>query len=216
MRYIVVGDIHGCFDEFQALLERIGPGRNDEIVAVGDIIDRGPKNREVLHFFARHQEARTIMGNHERKHVRSFFGEVTPSRSQVLAREELGAEYSSWIRWMEQLPLWERLPQALIVHGFFEPGVPVEEQRPTVLTGTLSGERYLERHYRQPWYELYDGEVPLIVGHRDYSGAGKPFVYRDRVFAIDTGCVYGRFLTALIVPDFQFVQVPARTAYWPR
>lgn len=215
-RYIVVGDIHGCFDELQDLLERVGFEDSDQLVAVGDVVDRGPKSREVLRFFRDTANARTIMGNHERKHVRWFWGEVEPARSQLYTREELGEEYPAWVRWMEQLPLWCELPDVLVVHAFFEPGVPVDRQRPTVLTGTLSGERYLETKYSRPWYELYNGDKPLVVGHRDYRMDGEPFVYRDRVYAIDTGCVYGRRLTGLILPDFRIVQVQARASYWPR
>lgn len=215
-RSIVVGDIHGCFDELRDLLDRVGFSPGDQLVAVGDIIDRGLKNREVLEFFSAASDRCTVMGNHERKHVRSYWGEIEPSRSQLLTREELGEDYPRWVRWMEKLPLWLDLPDALVVHGFFEPGVPVEQQRATVLTGTLSGERYLERKYRRPWYELYQGPKPLIVGHRDYRMDGEPFVYKGCVYAIDTGCVYGRKLSAVVLPGFRIVQVSARAAYWPR
>ena len=102
----------------------------------------------------------------------------------------------------------------MLVHAFFEPGVPLEAQRETVIVGTLSGEAYLSRTYDRPWYELYDGSKPIVVGHRDYLGTGQPFVYRDRVFGIDTGCYRGGALTGLLLPAFRLLSTPSPHHYW--
>ena len=47
-RTIAIGDIHGCLDALNALLDAIGPDREDTIVTLGDYIDRGPDGRLVL------------------------------------------------------------------------------------------------------------------------------------------------------------------------
>ena len=72
---------------------------------------------------------------------------------------------------MGSLPTYLELPEADLVHGFFEPGVPLAEQRDTVIVGSTSGENYLLETLDQPWYTRYDGAKPLIVGHRDYLEA---------------------------------------------
>jgi serine/threonine protein phosphatase 1 len=41
-RTIVVGDIHGCYDELVALLQKVNFGADDRVVAVGDLITKGP------------------------------------------------------------------------------------------------------------------------------------------------------------------------------
>jgi serine/threonine protein phosphatase 1 len=115
---------------------------------------------------------------------------------------------------MEALPIFLDLDEALLVHGFFEPGVPLGSQRETVILGTLTGEGHLEKRLAAPWYELYDGPKPIIVGHRDYLGTGQPLVHRDRVFGIDTGCCRGGRLTGLLLPSFELLSVPARQNYW--
>ncbi|MBA2646346.1 MAG: metallophosphoesterase, partial [Pyrinomonadaceae bacterium] len=51
-RTIVVGDIHGCFDELSDLLDKAELGEGDSIVSVGDLIVKGPKNREVMELFS--------------------------------------------------------------------------------------------------------------------------------------------------------------------
>jgi hypothetical protein len=45
-RTIVVGDIHGCYDELEDLLAEVEFGKSDRLVSVGDLITKGPKNRK--------------------------------------------------------------------------------------------------------------------------------------------------------------------------
>ena len=73
---------------------------------------------------------------------------------------------------MQNFPRFLELPEAILVHGFFEPNVPLDQQRETVLVGTMSGENYLNRHYPRPWYELYRGIKPVIIRHRDFLETG--------------------------------------------
>lgn len=214
MRQLIIGDIHGCFVEMQELLDKAGLAEHDEIIALGDIVDRGPDSPRVLQFFQSHPQARSLMGNHERKHVRSFRGEIAPALSQVISRQQFGAEYPQAIEFMQIFPRAIELSDALLIHGFFEPDVPLEQQRDTVLIGTLSGEKYLNETYTHAWYELYRSDKPLIVGHRDFLGTGEPFIYQDRVYGLDTGCYHGGALTGMLLPSFQIVSVQSRKDYW--
>jgi serine/threonine protein phosphatase 1 len=215
VRRLIVGDIHGCDAELLDLLDLTGLAEGDEIIAVGDILDRGPASPAVFDFFTQTPGARSLLGNHERKHVRSFRGEVTPALSQRIARWQFGEErYPAVCAVLEGFPTRLALPEALLVHGFFEPGVPLAEQRESVVVGTLSGEAYLRQRYGRPWYELYDGDRPIVVGYHDYLGSGEPFVYRDRVFGVDTACYSGGRLTGLLLPEFRFFSVPARANHW--
>jgi serine/threonine protein phosphatase 1 len=130
-------------------------------------------------------------------------------------KEELSeASYAEAIAYFATLPLFSELPEAVLVHGCLEPNVVLEFQREEVLVGSMSGEKYLTDRYGEPWYQLYDGDKPVVAGHHDYSQTGTPLVIRDRVFLIDTGCCYGKYLTGLILPDFQLVSVKSRANYW--
>ena len=51
MKTFVIGDIHGCFAELQDLLDKAGIAEGDHIIALGDIVDRGPDTPQVLEFF---------------------------------------------------------------------------------------------------------------------------------------------------------------------
>jgi hypothetical protein len=67
MQILVIGDIHGCYDEFQSLLDKAGLTEDDSIISVGDAVDRGPNTPAVLRFLQEKPNALLIMGNHERK-----------------------------------------------------------------------------------------------------------------------------------------------------
>jgi serine/threonine protein phosphatase 1 len=217
---LIVGDIHGCWDEFQDLLDKAALGADDTIISVGDLVDRGPGSVRVLRFFRDMGNARAIMGNHERKHIRAARGETEPAKSQLITRVQFGEdEYPAALDYMASLPSYLQLDQVDIVHGFFEAGVPLEGQRPTVIIGTMSGEQYLEKRFdHRPWYTLYDGEKPLVVGHRNYLAAPVTLLYPSasaaRVYGLDTGCVYGGALTGLILPDFRLISVVSRANHW--
>jgi hypothetical protein len=214
MQTLVIGDIHGCYNELQSLLDRAGLAEDDSIISVGDCVDRGPDTPAVLRFFQENPKGLLIMGNHERKHVRANRHEVQLARSQKISKIQFGETYPDAVAFMSGLPLYLDLPGACIVHGYFEPGLPVSQQRAMVLCGTMGGDKYLRAKYDYPWYELYNGEKPLLVGHHNYSNTDQPFIYQDRVFCLDTDCVTGKALTGLLLPAFKIISVPSQADYW--
>lgn len=214
-RTIAIGDIHGCFHELQDLLDKAGPTDGDSIIALGDIVDRGPEPAQVLEFFRITPNALSLMGNHERKHIRSYRGHVRPALSQLITRHQIGEDaYTDAVTYMATFPLYKELDDAVLVHGFWEPGVQTQEQKEVVLVGTMGGNAHLKERLDRPWYELYDGEKPLVAGHLDYLQTGKPLIADDRVFCLDTGCSHGGRLTALVLPEFEIVSVPSRGNHW--
>ena len=48
MRRYVIGDIHGCAKALRTLIENIDPTEEDELVFLGDYVDRGPNSRDVV------------------------------------------------------------------------------------------------------------------------------------------------------------------------
>lgn len=68
MRRFAIGDIHGCAKALRTLIESIDPQTNDELVFLGDYVDRGPDSRDVVdQVIALHDRCRvvTLRGNHE-------------------------------------------------------------------------------------------------------------------------------------------------------
>ena len=68
-RTFVVGDLHGCVEELDRLLQELAPGDADTVVFLGDYIDRGPSPRDVVERVLRLQREGPscvfLKGNHE-------------------------------------------------------------------------------------------------------------------------------------------------------
>src|SRR2546428_12891335 len=101
-RTIVVGDVHGCAWELEALLDRIGFTTGDSLVFVGDLVARGPNSLGVLDI-ARRSGATIVRGNHEQKLLDWRDHDATLGRMH----EEL-AQSMRDVDWtlLETSPLW--------------------------------------------------------------------------------------------------------------
>jgi serine/threonine protein phosphatase 1 len=207
-RTVLVGDIHGCYDELLALLDAVALTGDDLLLSVGDLVDRGPKPAEVVELFRRRPNSVALCGNHERKHVRGVL-----SYSQQVARLQMGERYDEHVAWFAGLPYHYETDEVRVVHWGHFPGVPLEQVPEDVRAGTASGDAKLrERFGDRPWYERYADDKPIVFGHAVVGP--EPLVLRDRVYGIDTGCCHGMRLTALVLPERRIVQVPAREDHW--
>jgi serine/threonine protein phosphatase 1 len=208
-RYIVIGDIHGCFVELKRLLVEVGESPDDVLVSVGDLVDRGPESPEVVRYFRERPNTHVIVGNHERKHIRGIF-----SYAQEITRLQFGGEYEDAVQWMRSLPYFLELDTAIVVHAALMPERGLTEQKEEILCGSTSGEKELEGLcVGANWYELYAGPKPVIFGHRVVD---EPFIRPPLIYGIDTGACHGGRLTALILPDFRLVSVTARADHWKK
>jgi len=209
MKTLVVGDIHGCFEELKELLDLARLGPDDRLIALGDVAGRGPESAQVLTFLMERANTSCIMGNHEWKHVQGYRG-----LTRRIVRRQCGEElYARALTWMRGLPLFWELPEALIIHWGLEPGLAVEHQDPAVLLGLPEGEQRLTALLGSPdWYRAYEGERKVVYGHHSWAAG----VRRNLTYGIDTGCVYGSALTGLLLPEFELLSVQARENHWAR
>lgn len=209
-RKIIIGDIHGCNEELTELLQLVGPGRDDMLISVGDIVDRGPDSKQVFNFFRDRRNSLVLLGNHERKHLRGSL-----SFSQQSTAKQFGGNYEAALTVMGNFPCYYEDNDLIVVHAALNPAEPMEVQREDVLCGTMGGEKYLKSLYAgKKWYEEYRHLKPVVFGH--HVTGKKPFIYRDTIFGIDTGACHGGWLTALCLPDFKFYSVKSRANYWSR
>jgi serine/threonine protein phosphatase 1 len=209
-RHIVIGDIHGCYAELMDLLDRIGLRDEDQVISVGDAVDRGPDTPRVIEFFRNRPGSVVLVGNHERKHIRRVL-----SYSQRITRLQLGEHYPGAVSWMDSLPYFYETEEAIIVHAGLQPGLPLEQQRPEILCGSTSGERALRRQFgERPWFEFFKGPKPIIFGHKVFPEGS--LRKSGLVYGIDTGACRGGALTSVILPAFEIVSVKARANHWGR
>lgn len=207
-RKFVFGDIHGCFDEFIELKEKLDIQKNDEIIIPGDFVDRGPKSKELYHYLKENPEIIVLMGNHERKHLHNIL-----SYAQEIVKVQLADDYKEFLTWLKTLPYYYETDEAIIVHAAIDPQFPLEKQKEEVLAGSTAGTRYLTNKYTNDnnWYDYYDGNKSIIYGHKVVGL--EPEVINN-TYGIDTGACHGDFLTALEIPGFIVHQVKVSRDYW--
>ena len=209
-RTIVVGDIHGCYDELMELLEKVELGPDDRVVSVGDLITKGPKNREVLELFMSDSRFTSVIGNHDLQLRRKWNGEdVELKPAQREADRELSAGGEAYAGFFNRLPFVIDLGTHLVVHAGLRPNVELQSQTTGDLTllRTLGADR--ESEEGTPWYEVYDGAKTVLFGHWPAAEPRRG----KKAIGLDTGCVYGFKLTAYFIETGEFVSVRARRAY---
>lgn len=209
-RTIVVGDIHGCYDELMTLMDKVGLEKKDRVVSVGDLITKGPKSREVLDLFMTDKRFSTVIGNHDLALRRRWAGEDIELKSaQKTAFKDLKGEKDLYMTFLNALPFTIDLETHLVVHAGLRPNVELHSQTTGDLTRlrTLGPDR--ESEEGTPWYHVYNGKKIVLFGHWPSAEPRRG----PKAIGLDTGCVYGHNLTAYIIETDEFVSVEAEKAY---
>jgi len=212
-RTIVIGDIHGCFDELQDLLRVVELRTDDRVIAVGDLVVKGPRNCDVLDRFIEDDRFSSVIGNHDRALRQYWRGEPVKLTSEArIAAEELDSKRERYSAYLRSLPFTIELGSHLVVHAGVRPGVPLERQMASDLTEMRTMGANPSRRKGVPWYDVYRGKRIVLFGH----WPSKSPRMAPHAIGLDTACVYGGRLTGYIIELNQFVSVPARRAYVSR
>src|SRR6185369_6265026 len=209
-RTIVIGDIHGCYDELKELLKKVKLKKTDRVVAVGDLVSKGPKTTQVLDLFMTDERFSTVIGNHDLILRRTWNGEtIELKKSHKEINKKLKKKRDNYLQFLNGLPFMIDLDTHLVVHAGLRPNVELHSQT----TGDLTRIRVLgpdrESEEGIPWYHVYNGDKTVIFGHWPAAEPRRG----PKAIGLDTGCVYGYCLTAYIIESDEFVSVPAKRAY---
>jgi protein phosphatase len=229
----IIGDVHGCCDELEQLLQQLGYERDDggpwshpagrKAIFVGDLVDRGPRIVDTLKTVMSMSQAGTALsvpGNHDIKLKRKLEGrDVTVSHGldRTLAElEQQTLEFRADV---------QKFLDGLVSHYVFDDGrlvvahagMKAEMQgrgsakvRDFALFGETTGETdEFGLPVRYNWAAEYRGRASVVYGH---TPVPEP-EWLNRTINIDTGCVFGGRLTALRWPEKELVSVPARQTY---
>ncbi len=209
-RTIVVGDIHGCFDELEELLDKVELKDSDRVVSVGDLISKGPKSREVLDLFMSDKRFSSVIGNHDLALRRKWNGEnVELKAGQKETHKELKAEKDVYAAFLNTLPFVIDLETHLVVHAGLRPNVELHSQTTDDLTRLRTLGPDIESDEGTPWYHVYQGEKIVLFGHWPAPEPRRG----PKAIGLDTGCVYGHNLTAYVIQTDEFVSVEAKKVY---
>ncbi|MCR8573188.1 polynucleotide kinase-phosphatase [Streptomyces sp. Isolate_219] len=235
----IIGDIHGCRSELETLLGRLGyalvrdalgrpvdavhpEGRT--AVFVGDLVDRGPDSPGVLRLVmgmvgAGH--ALCVPGNHENKLGRYLKGrkvQHTHGLAETVEQlEKEGAafrtEVGEFIRGLVSHYVLDGGGLVVCHAGLPEKyhGRTSGRVRSFALYGDTTGETdEFGLPVRYPWAEDYRGRAAVVYGHTPTPRA----TWLNNTLCLDTGCVFGRAMTALRWPERELVDVPAERVWY--
>ncbi len=230
-RHAYIGDIQGCSEELERLLDRLRfDPASDELLLVGDLVNRGPDSLGTLRLLSS-LGARSVLGNHDLHLLRVAAGRrelrADDTFGDVLAADDRGP----LLAWLGSQPFARNEDGVLLVHA----GVKADWGDPAAVlagkdplepdedTDFATRVRYCSREGNRPpsndpspgapyapWFTFLEAsERTIVFGHWSLQG----LVERPGLRGLDTGCVWGGTLTAWIAEEDRVVQVPAARRY---
>lgn len=206
MRTVVIGDIHGCYDELYNLITGLQEDgkyniETDRLIFLGDYIDRGNQSSKVIKYI-RHLQSKSdnviaLMGNHEDMMVTHFelngydngawaMNGGNETKWSYASEEELMSD----VEWAKKLPLYYEDEHFIYVHAGVNVNKDMNEQSRNDLLWIREGFIY----NNNPYYKrVVFGHTPLC--HKN------PYYTPTNNICIDTACVFNGCLTALILDD---------------
>lgn len=209
MKIYAIGDVHGCIEELKQLLLKIDTEikDGDEIVFIGDYIDRGPNSKGVVDLIIERQNNHpnkhiTLKGNHEDMMIEGMDGwsynggKETLESYATYVMTRFGEQISYYNYWQflppehkefyKTLPLFYRNGKYVFVHAGIDPELSLENQTEQCMLWERQFVGY--RGEYKDGYTVTYGHTPLNVA-----------IVRDHQFGIDTACVFGGKLTAVVI-----------------
>jgi serine/threonine protein phosphatase 1 len=211
-RTFVIGDVHGCADELDELLAQLPLERSSKLIFLGDLIDRGPKSRQVVERIfelRRRHEVIALRGNHEamllefienaspRKVARFIYnggGSTLASYADAEGNYAIPAEH---LAFFQSMPLVHETEKYFFVHAGV-PEMPLAQLDPHKHAEELVWMRKTHSTYR--W------EKSIVHGHTRVPQVE----FSPSRINLDTGCVYGGALSAMELPTHRVWSVPRK------
>lgn len=192
---LAVGDVHGCFHTFKAMLEQ--HWTNDEIlIQLGDLIDRGKFSGETIQFVQHLQKIHPnqvfiLRGNHEQElieYVETGFNSNWMRQRGYKTLESLsrvGLSLIETANWMKNLPLYWECERISISHAGIAPGVsnPFDPNNRDGVVWTRQSLKKLDKIQ--------------IVGHTPTRSGMPEYDSRSNSWYIDTGACFSGYLSAI-------------------
>ncbi|MDR1487748.1 MAG: serine/threonine protein phosphatase [Deltaproteobacteria bacterium] len=197
-RIFAIGDIHGCRTKLDRLLQKIDwrPEDHEELVFLGDYIDRGPDSygvvETVIELKNRYRNLVTLlMGNHEQMFINFITGlEDIPLNANGVSWTMRSYNQNSpfpvsHLNFYQDLKLYYETESHIFVHAGLRPGVALDQQNEQDFLWIR--DEFLASEF--------DFGKTVVFGHTPFK---EPFILPGRA-GLDTGAVFGGPLTCLEV-----------------
>ncbi|HEX6981793.1 MAG TPA: metallophosphoesterase family protein [Balneolaceae bacterium] len=211
-KYIAIGDIHGCYQSLEALLNKLEAHTDRQFIFIGDYVDRGPASQKVVeHLMELQQQVDCVFlrGNHEQMLLDAFNegqfklwmanGGKTTLKSYGIDR--FGSLPGNHLEFYNQTKLYYDTEDYFFVHAGLSAAKTIKEslQDEEEVEGFLWERSHLNA-FETPW------EKKVVFGH---TPRPQP-IRKNGMLGIDTGCVFDKVgygkLTAVKLPEEEFIQ----------
>ena len=231
----LMSDIHGCFDEYIMLLDRISFSENDELYILGDAMDRGREPIKVIRDIMKRDNVHYICGNHDemflnvisrlgkeiteetlenfsRDDMLSYYdyvfngGEVTLNQYRKLLKEE----QNDIIDFISSVPFYETVVCDKKLYILTHAGISNFQKEKELYDYLPDDFLWGRADYNKNYYEserifIVSGHTPTILIREDE----KPLIYKENNhIAIDCGCVFGGQLAAYCIETGEEFYIP--------
>lgn len=218
----VMSDLHGCFEEYKRMLEKIDFKDSDVLYILGDIVDRGSQSIEILQDMMLKNNVFPILGNHEymlNECLDFMLSEINEENISTINDSNIIQKLTSWITENGGAATFEQLnclskEELLDLQDYlmeFEVYKHVEvNQKRFVLVHANMKPEYLndiEKYLMNMLFEKTDStnnafkDAYLITGHVPTSD-GK-ILKKNHHICIDGGCVFGQNLACLCLDTME-------------
>jgi hypothetical protein len=236
---LVIGDIHGCYDELIALVAKAKQENGMDFIfvcCVGDLVNKGKHSARVVRHVRNTDRWLAVRGNHDDGALAAALGEESRRRKKKYRWVDELSDQD--VMWMANLPYSLRIPASLlgeetdtvIVHAGFVPGKELEFQSTETMVTIREvqkvgrGDTYKIMHSKRnnskspvdnvyPWASVWKGPFRVIYGH----DARRGLQLHEWTTGLDTGACYGKKLTGIILglSERKLVQVDALEVHSP-
>ncbi len=203
MQVFAIGDIHGCYEALCALMNCLPLHQGDQVVTLGDYIDRGRHSRDVLQWLIEFEKTGILiplLGNHELMMLRARESEAERTQWLLFGGERTLQSYRDYKRtadfdsipqahwdFLERCRLYYEIETHFFVHAFADPKIPLDQQAESIL---------LHERFRTP--EPHISGKHMICGHTPQD-TGRPAATLHGTCIDTTAYAPGGWLTALEV-----------------
>ncbi len=214
---LAISDIHGELDKFERLLNVVQyDNEQDQLLLLGDYVDRGPKSRAVLDKVIQltSEGAITLLGNHDKMMIDAFENPEDPFHLKrwyynggIKTLKNYGYEIEN-----DDAKYWyntEKIPEPLVLNEQIRPHIAFLKTLPFYYetdthifvhagvhpdTALELTDSHTLVWIREEFHKGYNGEKTVIFGHTPTKHLHKkPEVYigENNIIGIDGGCAYG-------------------------
>ena len=155
----LIGDIHGCFEDFIQLIEKMPLGPSDQLILLGDLASKGPDGVKMLEWLVCNRNIRSILGNHDLILLHDILVSPVFNPKEWLETLQASKHFSLIVDWLRNQPLIMIEPSHCFVHaGLYHEWDDNDLKQIASETPSLIEPNFLKKHFEVMHDHLYPAQ----------------------------------------------------------